>query len=36
MEVNLERVVRFYYVAEGLSFVKAAQRMNVDQTWLSR
>lgn len=36
MEVSLERVVRFYYVAEGLSFVKAAQRMNVDQTWLSR
>jgi DNA-binding transcriptional LysR family regulator len=36
MEIDLERIVRFYHVAEGLSFVKAAQKLNVDQTWLSR
>ena len=36
LNINLERVVRFYHVAEGRSFIKAAKKMNVDQTWLSR
>lgn len=36
MEIDLARVVRFFYVAEGKSFIRAAQKLHVDPTWLSR
>lgn len=36
MEVDLARAVRFFYVAEGTSFIRAAQKLHVDPTWLSR
>jgi DNA-binding transcriptional LysR family regulator len=35
-ELDLERVIRFVVVAEELSFTRAAQRLKVDQAWLSR
>lgn len=36
MDVDLARAVRFFYVAEGTSFIRAAQKLHVDPTWLSR
>ncbi|MCP3732806.1 LysR family transcriptional regulator [Sphingomonas sp. MG17] len=36
MDIDLARAVRFYYVAEGSSFIRAAQKLHVDPTWLSR
>lgn len=36
MHVDLARAVRFFYVAEGTSFIRAAQKLHVDPTWLSR
>jgi len=36
MSIDLDRLIRFSYVAEDLSFTKAAKRLNVDQPWLSR
>jgi DNA-binding transcriptional LysR family regulator len=36
MNVNLERLIRFYAVADELSFTRAAKRLRVDQPWLSR
>lgn len=35
-EINLQRVLKFCVLAEELSFTKAAQRMGLDQAWLSR
>lgn len=36
MDIDLGRVAKFYYVAEARSFIRAAEKLHVDQTWLSR
>lgn len=36
MAFDLERIIRFAVIAEEQSFSRAAQRLNVDQPWLSR
>jgi DNA-binding transcriptional LysR family regulator len=34
--MDLERIIRFAAVAEDLSFTRAAERLRLDQAWLSR
>lgn len=36
MSLDLERIIRFSVVAEEMSFSRAAERLRVDQSWLSR
>lgn len=36
LESSLERILRFIAVAEEMSFTRAAERLGVDQAWLSR
>jgi DNA-binding transcriptional LysR family regulator len=36
LENSLERILRFVAVAEEMSFTRAAERLGVDQAWLSR
>lgn len=36
LENSLERILRFVAVAEEMSFTRAAERLSVDQAWLSR